>query len=236
MIELHDFGVAFDGFSLGPFSVTIAAGERVALVGANGAGKSTTLRAVSGLLTGGYSGSVRVHGREVATVGPHIRWKVGLLPERLPGFGWMTVTEHLDFLGAFHPTWDSVYAAELTERLQLRRDAKLANLSKGMQVRLSLVAVESYRPLVLLLDEPTSGIDPLMRHDLLALLRACVPEGGGRTILFSSHILEDVDAVSDRVLLLRDGDLIGDVTVEELRTCSGGAPISEELVRRLRLS
>ncbi len=236
MIELREFRVDFEGFSLGPLSIDVAAGERVALVGPNGAGKSTTLRAVSGLLSAGYRGSVRVDGREVSTVGPHIRWTVGLLPERLTGFGWMTVAEHLDFLAAFHPTWDGAYAAALTDRLELPRKKKLANLSKGMQVRLSFVAVESHRPPVLLLDEPTSGIDPLMRDDLLGLLRACVPAGSDRTIVFSSHILEDVDAVSDRVLLLRDGDLIGDVTVEALRVSTGGTPISQELVRRLRLS
>jgi ABC-2 type transport system ATP-binding protein len=234
VIELEHFRVVFDGFSLGPLSLSIGVGERVALVGPNGAGKSTTLRALCGLLPGGYQGSMRVGGEEVAEVGPVVRRTVGLLPERLAGFGWMTVREHLDFLGSFHPDWDGGYAAELVDRLQLPLGTKLANLSKGMQVKLSLVAAESFRPTVLLLDEPTSGIDPLMRHDLLALLRACAPPGGARTILFSSHLLEDVDAVSDRVLLLRDGRLFGDTTVTELRTASGDAPISEELVRRLR--
>jgi len=233
VIELDAFAVAFPGFSLGPLSLTLRAGERVALVGPNGAGKSTTLRGIAGLLPQGYGGSVRVHGREVSGAGPGIRRTVGLLPERLGGFGWMSVREHLAFLRAFHPTWDDAWATELAERLELPIRTKLANLSKGMRVKLSLVSVEAFRPPVLLLDEPTSGIDPVMRRGLLALLQECAPAGGDRTVVFSSHILEDVDAVSDRVLLLREGILVGDESVAALRGCKDGASVSQTLLRRL---
>ncbi len=233
MIELNAFGVRFPGFSLGPLSLTIRSGERIALVGPNGAGKSTTLRGIAGLLPEGYDGSARVGGEEVSASGPEIRRTVGLLPERLAGFGWMTVKEHLAFLRAFHPTWDDTWAAELTDRLELPTRTKLANLSKGMRVKLSLVSVEAHRPPVLLLDEPTSGIDPVMRRGLLTLLQECAPPGGDRTVVFSSHILEDVEAVSDRVLLLREGSLVGDASVADLRAVRGGASVSEELLRRL---
>ncbi len=172
-------------------------------------------------------------GREVSGAGPEIRRTVGLLPERLAGFGWMTVEEHLAFLRSFHPTWDAAYADDLVDRLALPTGTRLANLSKGMRVKLSLVSVEAYRPAVLLLDEPTSGIDPLMRHELLTVLRECAPPGSERTIVFSSHILEDVEAISDRVLLLREGRLVGDTSVADLRASGGGSPVSEELLRRL---
>jgi len=233
VIELDAFSVAFPGFSLGPLSVTLHAGERVALVGPNGAGKSTTLRGIAGLLPRMYRGRIRVHGVEVSEAGPEIRRTVGLLPELLGGFGWMTVGEHLAFLRAFHTTWDDAWAEELTARLELPTRTKLANLSKGMRVKLSLVSVEAYRPPVLLLDEPTAGIDPVMRRSLLALLRECAPAGGTRTVVFSSHILEDVEAVSDRVLLLREGRLVGDESVVELRSAREGASVSEQLMRRL---
>lgn len=236
MIALHGFRVDFGPFVLGPLTFTVGAGERVALVGPNGAGKSTTLRGLTGLLPGGYRGSARVAGVEVADAGAALRHTVGLLPERMLGFGWMTVEEHLSFLAAFHPTWDTARADELRERLRLPGGTKLAHLSKGMQVKLALVAVEAFRPPVLLLDEPTSGIDPLMRADLLSLLAECAAPGGDRTIVFSSHILEDVEHVADRVLLLRDGTLVGDVTVEELRSAGTGVPVSQQLVQRLRAS
>lgn len=236
MIELSGFAVDFGNFGLGPLSLGIRPGERVALVGPNGAGKSTTLRAIAGLLTGGYVGSVRVGGVEVADAGPAIRHTVGLLPERLPGFGWMTVAEHFAFLASFHPAWDRDRAEELRRRLRVPAGTKLAHLSKGMRIKTSFAATEAYRPAILLLDEPTSGIDPVMRDDLLSLLRECTPPGDGRILVFSSHILEDVERVADRVLLLREGELLEDAAVADLREAAADVSVPEHLVRLLRVS
>lgn len=232
MIRLQGLEVRYGTFRLGPLSLTLEPGAHVALVGANGAGKSTTLRAMAGLLPH-YAGSVTVEGREVREAGPALRARVGLLPERLLGFGWMTVEEHLSFLPAFYPGWDRAYAETLVARMELPGSTRLASLSKGMQVKLSLVVAEAFRPPVLLLDEPTSGIDPLMRDDILSLIRACTARGTGRTVIFSSHILEDVAAVATRVLLLREGRLVADRTVEELRREAGGEALSASILRRL---
>jgi len=232
VIELDGFQVRFPGFRLGPLSLTLERGAHVALVGANGAGKSTTLRAIAGLIPD-YRGSVRVEGREVRDAGPGLRTRVGVLPERLQGFGWMTVDEHLDFLPAFHPSWDATYARRLKERMKLPGSTRLAALSKGMQVKLSLIAAEAFRPPVLLLDEPTSGIDPVMRSEILALLSDCTGGTAERTVLFSSHILEDVDAVARRVVLLREGRLVADRSVEELRREDENGALSASILRRL---
>jgi ABC-2 type transport system ATP-binding protein len=149
------------------------------------------------------------------------------------GFGWMTVREHLAFLAPFYPTWDSDYAAALAARLQLPLDTKLANLSRGNGVKLSLVAAESYRPPLLLLDEPTSGLDPVMRTDVLALVDECAPRTGPRAVLFSSHILEDIEAVADRVLILRNGELVLDASVADLLESEGGRPLTQVLREHL---
>lgn len=231
-VELRELAVRYPDFTLGPLTLTVSAGERVALVGPNGAGKSTTLRAVAGLLSG-YAGSVTVEGREVRDVGPRVRARVGVLPERLLGFGWTTVAEHLELLASFYPTWDEAYADELRTRLDLPAGTKLANLSKGMQVKLSLVAAEGFRPPILLLDEPTSGIDPVMRGDILRLITECAAAEEGRTVLFSSHILEDVEEVAERVILLRGGRVIGDLERDELRAEAGAGTLSKALYRRL---
>jgi ABC-2 type transport system ATP-binding protein len=235
MIELRAFRVAFAAFTLGPLDLTLAGGERVALVGPNGAGKSTTLRAMAGLLPG-YEGSIRVDGEEVRDAGPSVRQRIGLLPERMVGFGWMTVAEHLTFLESFYPAWSRDRAEALVERLELPRRTKLANLSKGMQVKLSLVATESYAPDALLLDEPTSGLDPLVRDELVTLLQEAVPQGSARTLLFSSHILEDVEAVADRVVLLNDGRIVDDVSTAELATSAERGTVAQKVFRRLRAS
>jgi ABC-2 type transport system ATP-binding protein len=232
VVELRELTVRYPYFTLGPMTLTVSAGERVALVGPNGAGKSTTLRAISGLVPE-YAGSVTVESLEVRDVGPHVRARIGVLPERLLGFGWTTVAEHLRLLASFYPTWDPEYADELRCRLDLPADTRLANLSKGMQVKLSLVAAESFRPPVLLLDEPTSGIDPVMRGEILGLITECAAAEEGRTVLFSSHILEDVEEVAERVVLLRSGSVMGDVERDELRAEAGADTLSKALYRRL---
>jgi ABC-2 type transport system ATP-binding protein len=232
LVEARNLTVRYPDFTLGPLSLTLRAGERVALVGPNGAGKSTTIKAICGLLPT-YEGRAAVEGREVRDAGPGVRARVGVLPERLLGFGWTTVADHLRFLSAFYPTWDAGYAEDLRRLLEVPERTKLAHLSKGMQVRLSLVAAEAFRPPVILLDEPTSGIDPLMRGEILALIKSCASPETGRAVLFSSHILEDIEEVAERVVLLRGGRVLADLSREDLRREAGDEPISKVLYRRL---
>lgn len=233
MIILDGFGVSYPGFTLGPIHLHVRAGERVALVGANGAGKSTALRALAGRLEP-YFGSARVHGREVLESRIRTRLTVGVVPERFLGFAWMTVEEHLDFLGGFYPTWDGSYARALCEALAVPGAKALGALSKGNLMKLSLVAAEAFRPPVLLLDEPTSGIDPVMRDQLLGVLRECLDGEDGRTLVFSTHILEDIEPVAGRVLLLREGRLVGDTTLDSIRVESPEVTVARAVARRLR--
>lgn len=231
-VVMTDFTVTYPAFTLGPVSLCLAAGERVALVGPNGAGKSTTLKGLVGLLPE-YGGSVTFDGQELRDAGAELRRRIGVLPEKVMGFGWMTVREHLTFLAAFYPTWDAEYADDLARRLELPMETKLANLSKGNGVKLSLVAAEAYRPPLLLLDEPTSGLDPVMRTDVLDLIDECAPRDGDRTVLFSSHILEDIEAAADRVLILRQGRLLVDASVHDLRAEDPGVSLSHTIRERL---
>ena len=231
-VRLKSFGVRYPNFVLEPMDLEFRAGERVALVGANGAGKSTTLKGIAGRLRD-YDGRVEVGEREVRSQLPEIRARIGFLPEQMLGFNWMTVAEHLQFLSGFFPTWDADYAKELLERLELPAESKLGTLSKGMAVKLSLVSAEAPRPPLLILDEPTSAIDPLMRGELLGLIDECAPKGGDRIVLFSSHILEDVERIADRVILIRRGRLMGDMTTRELQARDPGRPLSQLLYTAL---
>lgn len=231
VLRVHDLRVEYPEFTLGPVSVMVEPGERVALVGPNGAGKSTIMKTLAGL-TGSYDGSVAVLGDEACRWGPKLRNHVGILHERLHGFGWMTVTEHLSLLGDVFETWDATYAEALATRLELPRRTKLANLSKGNRVKLGFVAAEAFRPELLLLDEPTSGIDPVMRRGILDLVTECATSARGRTVILSTHILEDVEEVAERVVLLRKGLIVDDVSVGDLRQ-GGGTSVSSEIFRRL---
>ena len=231
-VRLRGFSVRYSNFFLEPVDLSIDPGERVAVVGANGAGKSTTLKAIAGRLRD-YEGRVELGGGDVRSQLPEIRARIGFLPEKLLGFGWMTVGEHLSFLSAFYPTWDQEYAEALLERLELPRTSKVGTLSKGMAVKLSLVGAEAYRPPVLILDEPTSAIDPVMRRELLGIIDECAPGGGDRLVVFSSHILEDVEFIAERVVLMRRGRILEDTTTAELRARHPNAPVSRILLKVL---
>ena len=232
LLSVEGLTVRYPDFELRPLSVRFDRGERVALVGENGAGKSTVMRAIAGLHRD-YEGRVEVEGAETRALGAAVRTRVGLLPERLLGFGWMTVAEHLRFLAGFHPTWDAAHADALRARLALPERTRLAHLSKGMAVKLSLVAAEAFRPPILLLDEPTSGIDPVMRREILDLVDEVASTASGRVVVFSTHILEDVEAVAERVILLRRGRLVADATVDALVKEAGGASLSRAIYTRL---
>ncbi len=232
VIRLTDFMVRFAEFTLGPLNLGVQAGERLAVVGPNGAGKSTIMRGMAGRLDT-YEGSAILDGIEVRDASAAVRGTVGVLPEDLLGFGWMTVAEHLEFLRSFYATWDRGYAEELREHLDIPAGTPLADLSKGNRVKLSLVVAEAFRPSVLLLDEPTSGIDPLMRRRILDLVDECAPRGGGRTVLLSTHILEDLDRVADRVVLLKNGRILRDASLDEFAAMRGSLSVSEVVLEVL---
>ena len=232
-VSVRDLRVDYPNFTLGPLDLDFQPGERVALVGANGAGKSTLLKVMAGRMTD-YRGTVTVAGTEARSNLPGIRASIGFLPERLLGFGWLTVGEHLRFLSNFYPTWDDAHAADLVERLQLPLGSRVGTLSKGMAVKLSLVAAEAFRPPVLVLDEPTSSIDPVMRGELLQVINESAPAGGKRLVLYSTHILEDVERFADRVVLLRDGRMVADMSAGEVGGRDPATPMSRRLYTLLR--
>lgn len=232
MITLDGFAITFPRFRFHPLHCTIAAGDRIALLGANGAGKSTLMRALAGLLAG-YEGSILIDSTELRARLPRHRQRVGFLPERVLGTPDLTVGERLDFLAAFHPEWDTAYADALLAELELDRDARVGTLSKGMALKFSFVAAEAHRPWLLLLDEPTSGLDPVIRRRFLALLRRSLEIAPHRTLMFSTHILEDVEEFAERIWVLSDGRMTTDSPLSELRARGNEGPLSSELLNAI---
>src|SRR6187397_1653282 len=178
-------------------SLVVPRGVVFGLVGANGAGKTTLIRHVLGLLKA-QAGSVRVFGLDPVKEPVPVLSRIGYLSEQGDLPGWMRIDELMRYTQAFYPNWDARYAEQLREQFALDPAARVKNLSKGQKARAGLLTALAYRPELLLLDEPSSGLDPIVRRDILgAIVRTIADEG--RTVLFSSHLLDEVERVSDCV-------------------------------------
>src|SRR5262245_46418480 len=192
--------VALDGVSL-----NAPRGAVFGLVGANGAGKTTLIRHVLGLLRA-QAGSVCVFGRDPVADPVGVLSGVGYLSEDRDLPGWMRVDELLRFSRAFYPKWDDAFAEQLRRAFELDPAARVRNLSRGQTAPAGLLVPLAPRPDLLVLDEPSSGLDPVVRRDILsAIIRTIADEG--RTVLFSSHLLDEVERVSDHVALIHRGQV-----------------------------
>ncbi len=204
-------------------SFLVNAGEIFGLLGPNGAGKTTTLRIVMGLVHAD-AGTVRLLGQPSA---PSVREHVGYLPGELKLYTGMTAGAILDLFARFRPARPPVLRAHLLDALALAKSdltRRVKFLSHGTRQKVGLVVAMQHDPEILLLDEPTSGLDPLVQRDFRQLLKERAAEG--RTVLLSSHVLAEVDAVCHRVAVLRSGELFAIESMETLRS---------RMVRRMHL-
>jgi len=196
-------------------TLTQEKGTVVGLVGENGSGKTTLIKHVLGLLKPD-AGTVNVFGMNPVTDPVPVLAQIGYLSEEdiLPA--WMKIHELQRYMQGFYPTWDQEYADQLVQEFGLDRTAKLLTLSKGQRARAGLMAALAYKPALLLLDEPSSGLDPIVRRDILgAIVRTIADEG--RTVLFSSHLLGEVDRVADRVAMIKNGKIVFCENLDDLK-------------------
>ena len=196
----------FPGFQLGPLDLVLEPGTVLALVGPNGAGKTTTLNCLAGL-TMPDGGGVEVYGTPVSPTRPEYRRDVGYVGEESGFFRRWTARRNLEILASLVPGWSNDRAQKLVERLALPLDKSVEKLSRGNRAKLSLVAALGHAPRLLLLDEPTSGLDPVVRAEVLDVLWE-VTEDGQHAVLYSTHVLSDINRLADELAFLRDGDLV----------------------------
>jgi ABC-2 type transport system ATP-binding protein len=201
--------------ALAEVSITVPRGIVFGLVGANGAGKTTLIKHVLGMLKA-QSGSVRVFGLDPVAEPAQVLRRIGYVSEEHDLPGWMCVWELLRYHQAFFPNWDPAYAEDLRRRFELDPAAKVKVLSKGQRARAGLLVALAHRPELLVLDEPSSGLDPLVRRDILeAIIRAIADEG--RTVLFSSHLLHEVERVADQVAMINHGKIVFSAPLDDLK-------------------
>jgi ABC-2 type transport system ATP-binding protein len=202
--------VALDGvtFQLKP-------GLVYGLVGSNGAGKSTLIRHLLGLMTP-QQGTVRVMGLDPVKSPVEVLSQIGYLSEERDLPEWMRIDELLSYTSAFYPGWDFQYANDLLRTFGLDPSKKVKHLSKGMRAQAGLIVAVAHRPRLLLLDEPSTGLDAVIRNDILnAIIRTVADDG--RTALFSSHLLDEVEQMSDELLMVDGGRIVLRGTVDSIR-------------------
>jgi ABC-2 type transport system ATP-binding protein len=190
-------------------------GQTFAFLGRNGAGKTTTIRTLLGLLKAD-AGEVRVLGRDPKTEAIAVRQRVGYVAEDQTMFGWMRVGQLLSFIAPFYPTWDNTRANELVKQFDLPLKTRVKNLSKGQSVRVALVLALAHRPTLVILDDPTLGLDPIMRKEFLRDVVAHL-QGEGVSVFFSSHLLYEIEPVADSIVILDQGRVIRHAATEDLR-------------------
>lgn len=214
MIEAEGLTKRFDArLAVDDLSFSARPGDVVALLGPNGAGKSTTMKMLAGFLAPD-AGRARIAGHDVQRDALAARRALGYLPEGAPGYGEMEVADFLAFIADLHGLRGPGRATRLgfgVDRLALRGVLRqpIDTLSKGFRRRVGLAAAVLHDPPVLMLDEPTDGLDPNQKHEVRALLRELAQ---GRTILLSTHLLEEVEAIATRALVIAGGRLRADET------------------------
>jgi ABC-2 type transport system ATP-binding protein len=202
--------------ALNNVDVRVPDGAFYVLVGENGAGKSTTFKILMNLVRAD-EGRAEIMGLDSVERGPDVRANVGYVPEHASHtYSWLTCSEVLAHVSAFYPSWDTSYAIRLAEVLGLQTKRRVGSLSKGETRRLQLVSALAHRPPVLLLDEPTDGLDPLVRKRLLTLLAEHLADTP-TTLMVCTHHVHEFEGLADHVGVLQSGRLVAQMSRDEMR-------------------
>jgi ABC-2 type transport system ATP-binding protein len=220
----ESFAVATHGLSmrygkqsaLDSVDLRVPEGAVYVLIGANGAGKSTAMKVLLNLERP-ETGRAEVFGLDTMEDGPRVRAQVGYMPESHEhSYSWLTCARVMQYVAAHYPAWDEAYAARLVEVFGVRPERKVGTLSKGESRRLQFVLALAHRPPLLLLDEPTDGLDPVVRNRTLAHLAEHLSDTP-TTVVISTHHIHEVESLADHVGVLSAGRLVAQLSRDELR-------------------
>jgi ABC-2 type transport system ATP-binding protein len=212
-------------------SFEVSKGEIIGFLGPNGAGKSTTMKILTGYIPA-TEGTAEVNGFDVRTSPMQVKTHIGYLPEHNPLYLDMYVKEFLDFAGSLYGLKGRTLQIRIDETIErvglgLEKHKKIGQLSKGYRQRVGLAQALIHNPDVLILDEPTTGLDPNQLVEIRDLIKNV---GKDKTVIFSTHIMQEVEAICDRVVIINCGKIVADSTLSELK--KGGKAI-EEVFREL---
>lgn len=213
VIELRGLKKAFGPVGvLTGLDMTVEQGQVYGFLGRNGAGKSTTLRILVGILEKG-SGTVELFGQPMLNQNTTLRQKIGYVAQEQNFYGWMTPTTLGAFVRGFYPNWDDALYLRLLDALELPKGRKVQTFSGGMMAKQGLALALAHRPPLLVLDEPTAGLDPVARREFLQIVRE---QKGATTVLFSSHLVDEVERAADRLGIIDEGAMHYEGSLQEL--------------------
>ena len=220
-VSYMDTAFALDGiekrykdFCLGPLNLDVKTGSVVGFVGPNGSGKTTTLRCMGGL-SAPDAGRMEILGSEASPDSVDWRQDLAFVSDTQAFYEDWTGQQNLDFIGQFYSGWSAPRASELVTRFVCPMGQKVKTLSKGNRVKLALISALARNPRLLLLDEPTAGLDPVVRSEVLDVLWELL-EPGDRTIFYSTHILSDIERLADELVFLHEGQIVQRASKDDL--------------------
>ena len=214
-LEIHELAKTYKKFRLDRISLQLPEGYILGLIGPNGAGKTTTLKILMDMVHAD-SGTVKIFGLDHRRHLKEIKNRVGYLSEEPMFYGDKTVARYGAWFAGFYDAWDVNLFERLLTDFQISRSKKTRHLSKGMKAQAGLIAAVAHRPDLLLLDEPSTGLDAVVRKDILnAIVRTVADDG--RTCVFSSHLLDEVEQMSDYVFMIDAGRLILQGTLSDIQ-------------------
>jgi ABC-2 type transport system ATP-binding protein len=215
-IELTDVAWrASKTFALEDVTLRVPRGAIYGFLGPNGSGKTTTIRLLMGMLNA-HAGAISVLDREVPREMKSILARVGYVPERPHVYPAFTVAEQVRYHASFFPTWDHGWANELTDRLNLDPAGRISRMSKGESGKLLILLALSQRPDLLVLDEPTDGLDPVVRRDVLTAVLDYVSETSA-TVLISSHLVHELERICDWVGVMDAGRVVAEMPMQQFK-------------------
>lgn len=198
-------------------SFVVKEGEILGLIGPNGAGKTTTIRTLTGFLKPD-SGNAFIDGKKMPEEIDHIKEKIGYIPGEVNFYGSMKIKEFLKFNRAFYKNIDIEYEKYIIKTLKIDLNKKFKELSLGNKKKVAILQALVHKPKYLILDEPTSGLDPLIQQKFYELLNE--HKKNGAAILFSSHVLPEVEKLCDKFAMIKDGKVINSGTIEDIKNFS----------------
>ncbi|HJJ83216.1 MAG TPA: ABC transporter ATP-binding protein [Methanocorpusculum sp.] len=211
-LEVHSLNKSFDRFALKDVSFTLPRGAVMGFIGENGAGKTTTIKAVLGLIRKD-SGDISVLGGSIEDAS--IRAKIGVVFDDLHLHKTLRIRQAAKIFPHLYEDWDADLFKEYLNRFNLDAEKKIKDLSRGMRMKLSIALALSHHPELLILDEPTAGLDPVVRDEVLEIFQDFMQDEN-HAILFSSHITSDIDKIADYLTFIHDGEILFSVTTDEL--------------------